>query len=679
MATCAKCGATANEEAAFCGICGAPLGAAAPAHVTTKGAADATVDPPQVAPPPDDKGAPIKPVRAQRTLPEAPISAAMKPVQVVPGRMAGEPTLDKGFKAPKHLPAGALVDKKYAVLRVLGEGGMGVVYLARDIHTGLDVVVKAVRSELAHRDDVRARTLAEGRALAQIDHPNVVHLRAVAVEGPNLFLVMQYIEGDSLDRMIATYNQRGERMPVEEALGIFRQITAGVGAAHEEGVIHRDLKPANVLIRKKDRVVKVTDFGIALVQGDTTRPHTRGILGSLWYMSPEQVTGRRDLDHRVDVYALGILLYQMLVGRVPFDAKSDYDIMKQHAESPMPFAAAARPDLPAAVDELIQRACAKDRGQRFQGCQELIAAVDRVLQGGVAPAVRAGSVTPPPPVQTPQPAPVGPPTGATPLAVNPPTDEGSPSGVPPTEPPGVLAAATGPSTSEEIAAVVRPRRRGKALWIVLALVVIGGGAGAAFAVGLVPGVPGIWKLPRGFRIGLGLGGPDAGASAKPSASAKPGASAKPDGGAPGRGFEALAGGWVSNGRELDAVVSGSDLEFRVKKPEQFAPQGYEAGEARFVLRATGDPAVFAVEDRIRPLPPAGKTYDPRARGTCQEVWTAVGSDSLKARYDGVRLSVEFAKIEPTAGNFTAEGAKVTSCVGLHDLKASKVVSVLTRP
>src|SRR6185295_2473943 len=295
-------------------------------------------------------------------IPAEPLSSALRPAPP-----AGAPR-DKPFTPPKHLAAGTLIDKKYAVLRVLGEGGMGVVYLARDIHTGLDVVVKAVRSELAHRDDVRARTLAEGRALAQIDHPNVVHLRAVAVEGPNLFLVMQYIEGDSLDKIISTYNQRSERMPVEEALGIFRQIVAGIGAAHEEGVIHRDLKPANVLIRKKDRVVKVTDFGIALVQGDATRPQTRGILGSLWYMSPEQVTGRRDLDHRVDVYALGILLYQLLVGHVPFDAQSDYEIMRLHAEAPMPFVKASRPDILPEVDELIQKACAKDRDRRFQTC-----------------------------------------------------------------------------------------------------------------------------------------------------------------------------------------------------------------------------------------------------------------------------------------------------------------------
>jgi serine/threonine-protein kinase len=593
--------------------------------------------------------------RPQGTIPGEPLSSALKPAPP-----AGAPR-DKPFTAPKHLPAGTLVDKKYAVLRVLGEGGMGVVYLARDIHTGLDVVVKAVRSELAHRDDVRARTLAEGRALAQIDHPNVVHLRAVAVEGPHLYLVMQYIEGESLDRIIARHVQQGDPLPVDEALGIFRQVAAGVGAAHGEGVIHRDLKPANVILRKKDKVAKVTDFGIALVPSDTSRPQTRGILGSLWYMSPEQVTGRRDLDHRVDVYALGIMLYQMLVGRVPFDAKSDYDIMKLHAEAPMPLASAARPDVPASVDELLQRACAKNRDARFQRCEDLIAAVERILYPAPPPTLREA-----PPGLTPAiplvalPGPGAPPVPPAPtLAASSPGDTGGDPGNP-----GGLAA-TGIAPTAEDKPPVIPVRRRRAPWIVLALLVIAAGAGGAVAAaGLVPGVPGVFKIPR-----------------RPDAGAPPGSATAvraADAGAP-RPIEALAGAWVGNGRELEAVVVGGDLEFRVKRPDHFPRQGYEAGDARFVLRPTADPAVYAVEDRIRPVPPTGKAYDARARGTCQEVWAAAGSDPLRARYDGTRLSVEFAKIEPGPSNFITEGNRVTSCVALRDLRAVKVVSILTRP
>jgi hypothetical protein len=484
----------------------------------------------------------------------------------------------------------------------------------------------------------------------------VVHLRAVAVEGPHLFLVMQYIEGESLDKIIARHAERHEPMPVEEALAIFRQVAAGVGAAHQEGVIHRDLKPANVLLRRKDKVAKVTDFGIALVPSDASRPQTRGILGSLWYMSPEQVTGRRDLDQRVDVYALGVMLYQMLVGRVPFDAKSDYEIMKLHAEAPMPPASAARPDVPPAIDELIQKACAKEREQRFQTCEELCAAVDRLLGAGPL-----GSTPAIPLVSASTSALI--PMGALAPALPPPAHEGAP---PPAPTLSVTVSRPGERSTEEDDLAVLPRRRA-GLWVGLALALIGASAGATLALVLVPGASDLF--------GLGAQKPrvDAGAP-HPSSSAR-----APDAGAGKTDLEALAGSWVGNGRELLAVAMGNEVEFRVKKPEQFAPQSYEVGEARFVLRATDDANVFSVEDRIRPVPPLGKTYEARARGTCQEVWTAVGSEPLRARRDGARLSVEFAKIEPGAANFTMEGGKVSSCVGLHSLKASKVVSVLIRP
>src|SRR5262249_47257378 len=161
------------------------------------------------------------------------------------------------------------------------------------------------------------------------------------------------IDGESLEKTIARYVSTGQPMPLAEAVGIVRQVALGIGAAHREGLIHRDLKPANVLIRKKDGVAKVTDFGIAKARRETNQPQTKGILGSLWYMSPEQVTGRRDLDLRVDVYALGIVLYQLLVGQVPFDAKSDYELMRMQAQTPMPFARESRPELPEDVDAII--------------------------------------------------------------------------------------------------------------------------------------------------------------------------------------------------------------------------------------------------------------------------------------------------------------------------------------
>src|SRR4051812_47919192 len=215
---------------------------------------------------------------------------------------------------------------------------MGIVYLARDVHTDTPVVVKSIRAELADNPEFRTRILAEGRALARIDHPNVVHLHALVVEPAALYLIMQFIEGESLDQTIQ--RSRANQVPIEvaHALRTFRMILEGVGAAHREGLIHRDLKPANILIRAKDGVAKVTDFGIAKWEDDAKagRGVTKGIIGSLFYMAPEQVRGQRDLDKRVDIYALGILFFELLTGRVPFDAPSDYEVMKLHAEAPLP-------------------------------------------------------------------------------------------------------------------------------------------------------------------------------------------------------------------------------------------------------------------------------------------------------------------------------------------------------
>ncbi len=626
-ATCAQCGASSPDDAAFCGSCGAPVALVAPGTVP---------------------GSPLSvAVRPADPLPAPPPPSADA---VEPGPIAGAP--------PKraHLPIGTLIDKKYAVVRVLGEGGMGVVYLARDIHTGLDVVVKAVRSELAHRNDVRQRTLAEGRALAQIDHPNVVHLRSVVVDGPNLWLVMQYIDGESLDKTLAGYVARGESMPLEEALGVLRQVAAGVGAAHEEGVIHRDLKPANVLIRKKDRVAKVTDFGIAKVASEQPREQTKGIIGSLWYMSPEQVTGRRDLDRRVDIYALGIVLYQLLVGHVPFDAQSDYEIMRLHAEAPMPFVKAARPDILPEVDALIQKACAKDRALRFQTCGELITAIDRVLD---RPARTVTLNDPLPPLAAI--------SGEHPAA----RSEALPA---PATATAEVTGQVGAATTTSGAAVAAKGKRSGGKWIaaVVTLLVLGGGAAIVVTQGLIPGVgpypprkPTTTKPDPAKRDG-GAPAPTAATSAAPARSP----------------LEQLAGAWVINGKDLEAVLTpGEMLEFRVKTPAQFAPQDYEAGEARFVLRATAEANVYNVEDRLRPFPPQGMSFSPASRNSCQEAWTSVEGAPLKARFDGKRLTIDLAKIEPkTEANFTVEGGKtVTGCRALKEASAGRLVNSAARP
>ncbi|WP_437738798.1 serine/threonine-protein kinase [Sorangium sp. So ce1335] len=654
MARCPACNAENPGSARFCVSCGAPMaarsnagGAALPAPPGPRPQATVPGQPLIEALLPDGSAPAFGPGGAGGPHAFGPGGAGAPPAfgggasaaaaaHVVPAPLAG--SLPR--RAPGgHLPAGTLVDQKYVVERVLGEGGMGVVYLARDVHTGLYVVLKAVRQELGHRPDVRARTLAEGRALAQIDHPNVVHLKAVVAERDDLWLVMQYIDGESLEQTLARYAEERRPMPLPEALSIFRQIASGIAAAHREGVIHRDLKPANVLIRGKDGVAKVTDFGIAKAEADALagRGMTKGIIGSLYYMSPEQVLGRRDLDKRVDIYALGVVLYEMLIGQVPFDAESDIEIMRLHAEVPLPSVSAVRRDVPPELDAFLRKTCAKDRADRFASCEEMLAALDAIARP--APAATSAplgvSSRPPPPAATT-------------------VDE-------------IRNAALSPGGAPAGWPARSQRGLGSRLAIGAGAVVVFGGAAALLWLGVL-------DRPRDVRRRRAAPPPPAVASASAAA---PEASAEPPDPSP---LAGLTGLWVGNGRELEAVLAGETLEFRVRDPEQFAPQDYVEGEARFSLREIpGETQVFAVEDRLRFIAPESRQFDPsRSRGTCQDVRSAVEGRPLRASFDGTRLSVEFAKIEPTARNFVMERNKVVSCVGLSALPATRVVSTLSR-
>ncbi|MCK6593536.1 MAG: serine/threonine protein kinase, partial [Polyangiaceae bacterium] len=388
MATCASCGKDAPPDSEACPACGAPMRTGG----SGGGGGGNTVP-----------GSPVPEAMAAEPsqTPQLPAQNIQIPkiqkiqnIQNVAPEAAGAVVMSAARRADQHR-------KSY-----VAEGGMGVVYLAREIHTGVDVVLKAVRSELAHRKDVRERTLAEGRALARIDHPNVVHLKAVVVEEQALWLVMQYIEGESLEKTIKRHIAEKRPMLLPEVLRIFRQIVAGIDAAHQEGVIHRDLKPANVLIRKKDGVAKVTDFGIAKGEEDARagKGMTKGIIGSLWYMSPEQVSGRRDLDKRVDIYALGIVLYELLVGRVPFDADDDHTIMRLHLTAPVPLVSRMRRDVPESVDAIIQKACAKRREDRFPACDAILRALDAIDAPGSGSA--RGTPSTAPDITAPESAPI---------------------------------------------------------------------------------------------------------------------------------------------------------------------------------------------------------------------------------------------------------------------------------
>jgi serine/threonine-protein kinase len=555
----------------------------------------------------------------------------------------------------RYLPAGALVDGKYRIEKVLGEGGMGVVYLAKDVHTDTPVVVKAIRFEYTDNPEFRERTLAEGRALARIDHPNVVRLNAVVVEQNALYLVMQFIDGEPLDKMIQRHVTSRTPMPITQALSIFRMVLRGVGAAHAEGLIHRDLKPANILIRKKDGVAKVTDFGIAKAEEDAKagRGVTKGIIGSLSYMAPEQVRGQRDLDKRVDVYALGIVLFELIMGRAPFDAPNDYELMRMQAEAPIPSVSAQRPDAPPYLDDILRRACAKDRDQRFASTDEFLAALDQAESHGATPYGAGATVLAR--VQTeipPGPFVSGPPPNV--------IASGPPSRLQP-------GAATGEGTSLSSGPKPAIRRGGSWIWYTTAaIVVVGGAAAFFFAMPDTSGKP----LPEPTATDAGSPAHDAGVVAAHEAAA-----VSP--------LAAFAGHWRStSGRDFIAVPVGDDaLEFRVQQASQHARQGYEDGEVRFRLVAiAGTRDEFAVEDRLRPAPLTGFEYDPKtSRESCVGLWTSAKGKKLLAQYDGAsQLTVDFVQVRMGPEKFRTQGKRVVGCVDLASAPAEPIESRLNR-
>jgi serine/threonine protein kinase len=549
-----------------------------------------------------------------------------------------------------QLPAGFVVDAKYSIERVLGEGGMGIVYLARDIHTHTPVVVKSIRAEFADNQEFRTRILAEGRALARIDHPNVVRLNALVVEARALYLIMQFIDGEPLDRLIRSSNAHHTPVSLGEALRIFRMILEGVGAAHREGVIHRDLKPANILVRKKDGAVKVTDFGIAKWEEDAKagRGVTQGIIGSLYYMAPEQIRGQRDLDKRVDIYALGILLFELLTGRLPFDAASDYEVMKLHTEAPMPSLREVRPDSPPLLDEIIRRAAAKNREERYESAEAFLAALEGIAPSGFT--ARA-ALTPSVPA---------PPDRVVPLKTE-------PLAAPVLELRGVTGG--GASITASTAAAHLPRKS-IAPWVALGVVAFAAGGAALF----------VMLGPSSSTSGPKPTAPDASASA-PVTAAVP-ASAQPSAQPPAKSpLAALVGHWRSETRhDYEAVLAGDTLEFRIQLDAEQASKGYEAGEVRFKLAAiAGKDRQYGVEDHFRPSPPPKLEFDRAAHETCEAVWSNVRGKRLLADFDGNRtLTVDFAQVHVSSDKLVAESKRIVRCSSLASSPAESIKSKLTR-
>ena len=257
----------------------------------------------------------------------------------------------------------------YRIVRRLGEGGMGAVYLAEETALGRNVAIKVISERVARNAEMRARFLREARLLATVEHPNVVRVYTFGMTDDRAYLVMEYIEGETLSDRI----RRTGQMKVDDALDIVREIVGALDAAWEKRVIHRDIKPSNILFDRRGQL-KVADFGLAkgieASDKDSSLTQTGYLLGSPHYVAPEQAQGR-DSDFRADIYSLGVMLYEMLTARKPFDATTPFAVVAMHLSEPMPQIRALRPDVSEPVVELLQWMTAKDPASRPQSYAEL--------------------------------------------------------------------------------------------------------------------------------------------------------------------------------------------------------------------------------------------------------------------------------------------------------------------
>ncbi|GAK10869.1 Stk1 family PASTA domain-containing Ser/Thr kinase [Geomicrobium sp. JCM 19039] len=268
---------------------------------------------------------------------------------------------------------GSRIDGRYELLDMIGGGGMANVYRAQDVILEREVAVKVLQPQYIHDEEFIRRFRREAQAATSLIHPNVVDIYDVGEEDQTFYIVMNYIGGSTLkDKIIGEGS-----LPFTEVLEIFDQLTAAISYAHEQGIVHRDLKPQNILI-DHDGTVKVTDFGIARAVSAATITHTNSVLGSVHYLSPEQARGGH-VTAQADVYALGIILYEMITGVLPFDADSAVSIALKHLQETIPNSKDFRPDVPESINNIIRKATAKDPLKRYASVQEMRADAETAL------------------------------------------------------------------------------------------------------------------------------------------------------------------------------------------------------------------------------------------------------------------------------------------------------------
>jgi serine/threonine protein kinase len=253
----------------------------------------------------------------------------------------------------------------YKILEKLGGGGMGIVYKAQDLKLDRFVALKFLPTYLSTNELEKQRFIHEAKAASALDHPNICNIHEIdETEDGQLFIIMGYYDGETLKKRIES-----RPLKIEEAIEIAIQVAEGLQKAHQKGIIHRDIKPANIFITE-DGIVKILDFGLAKLAGQSKLTKASSTLGTIYYMSPEQTRGG-DVDHRSDIWSFGVVLYEMLSGTLPF--KGDYDqaivysIFNEEPES----LKSMQPDIPNEIEIIINKALTKDREERYQQISEI--------------------------------------------------------------------------------------------------------------------------------------------------------------------------------------------------------------------------------------------------------------------------------------------------------------------
>ena len=255
----------------------------------------------------------------------------------------------------------------YKILKEIGAGGMGTVYLAEHTLIKRKVAIKSLKQDLIKNDQLRERFKKEATALAQLEHPNIVRLNEYIEQQDGVFLIMEYVDGLPLDEHI---NNVSGPINEEQLIPLFLQILDAFEYAHKNKIVHRDIKPSNIIITK-DGKIKVLDFGIAKIMDETNSMTKTGTqMGSVLYMSPEQVRGEK-VNHLSDIYSLGVTLFQMATGEAPYDPTSnEYEVFQKIDKEPLPKASSIYPGISKKLEEIIEKATNKDGSKRFQSCSE---------------------------------------------------------------------------------------------------------------------------------------------------------------------------------------------------------------------------------------------------------------------------------------------------------------------